>query len=105
MAPFTSAFVLLITVALANLVAQWVPKISKTYFALVAGIIVALIPSLNHLVLEFENETFMIFILAPLLFFEGQVMVGASLVFWGPRLCWPSFRLSLRRWVCTVSLL
>jgi len=73
MALFTSTFVLLITVALANLVAEWVPKISKTYFALVAGIIVALIPSLNHLVLEFENETFMIFILAPLLFFEGQI--------------------------------
>lgn len=73
MALFTSTFVLLITVALANLVAQWLPKISKTYFALAAGVIVALIPGLNHLVLAFENETFMIFILAPLLFFEGQI--------------------------------
>lgn len=71
MALFTSTFVLLVTVALANLVAQWLP-IPKTYLALLAGIVVALTPGLNHLVLNFENEIFMVLILAPLLFFEGQ---------------------------------
>lgn len=42
--------------------------------------IVALIPWTNHLVLGFDNDVFMILILAPLLFFEGQttplLMVG-----------------------------
>lgn len=47
MALFTSTFVLLVTVALANLVAQWLP-IPKTYLTLLAGIMVALIPGLNH---------------------------------------------------------
>ncbi|WP_125583890.1 cation:proton antiporter [Levilactobacillus cerevisiae] len=70
---FTSTFVLLVTVAIANIVAQWVPQISKTYLALLAGVIVGLVPALDQLVLSFENEIFMILILAPLLFFEGQV--------------------------------
>ena len=69
----TSSFVLLLTVAVANLVAQWVPRISKTYLALLAGIIVGLIPGLNRQILGFENEIFMLLILAPLLFFEGQL--------------------------------
>ncbi|NLR30989.1 cation:proton antiporter [Levilactobacillus tujiorum] len=72
MAFFVSTFILLVTVAMANLLAQWVP-ISKNYLALGAGIVVALMPSLNQLVLPFENDIFMMLILAPLLFFEGQV--------------------------------
>ncbi|WP_125545537.1 cation:proton antiporter [Levilactobacillus lindianensis] len=68
----TSSFVLLVTVAIANLIAEWIPWLAKTYLALFAGIVVGLIPSLNHLVADFENDVFMLLILAPLLFFEGQ---------------------------------
>ncbi|AVK63394.1 sodium:proton antiporter [Lactobacillus sp. CBA3606] len=73
MALMSSLFVLVIAVALANLVAQWLPRISKTYLTLLAGIVIGMIPSLNQVVLSFENDVFMLLILAPLLFFEGQV--------------------------------
>ena len=67
-----SSFVIIVAVALSNIAARYVPKISSTYINLVVGIIVGLIPMTNHLVLAFNNDIFMIFVLAPLLFLEGQ---------------------------------
>lgn len=69
---FISTFLILITVAISDIIARLVPKISSTYINVILGVIVALIPALNKLVMDFQNEVFMILILAPLLFFEGQ---------------------------------
>lgn len=67
-----SSFIILVAVALSNIVARYVPGISSTYINLAVGILVGLVPLTNHLVLAFNNDIFMIFVLAPLLFFEGQ---------------------------------
>ncbi|KIS02817.1 cation:proton antiporter [Paucilactobacillus wasatchensis] len=67
-----SSFVLIVTVAISNIIARYIRGISSTYINLIVGVLVGLIPLTNHLVLEFNDEIFMIFVLAPLLFFEGQ---------------------------------
>lgn len=68
-----SLFVILVAIALSNIVARYIPEISSTYINLAVGILVGLVPLTNHLVLTFNNDIFMIFVLAPLLFSEGQV--------------------------------
>ncbi|KRK78628.1 cation:proton antiporter domain-containing protein [Companilactobacillus nodensis] len=72
MAFFESSVVLLITVAISSFISNLVPKISGTYISLIMGIIVGLIPLTNQTVLSFNDEIFMLLIIAPLLFFEGQ---------------------------------
>ncbi|PIO86150.1 cation:proton antiporter [Pediococcus damnosus] len=67
-----SSFVILIAVAASDIIAKSVPHISSTYINLLMGIVLGLIPFTNHLVLDFNDEIFMAFIIAPLLFFEGQ---------------------------------
>lgn len=67
-----SSFVLIIAVAISNIIARYIHGISSTYINLIVGILVGLIPLTNHLVLAFNAEIFMLFVLAPLLFFEGQ---------------------------------
>lgn len=69
---YESTFAILLAVSLANIIAKLVPKISATYINLLVGIIFGIIPFTNHMILEFNNETFMLLIIAPLLFFEGQ---------------------------------
>lgn len=69
---FVSAFVIIAAVAIGNIVARLVPRISNTYINLLMGILIGLIPTTNKLVPGFDNEMFMIVILAPLLYFEGQ---------------------------------
>ncbi|MFL2063359.1 hypothetical protein ACEN4E_08630 [Latilactobacillus sakei] len=75
-----SSLVIAIAVAFSNIIARYTKHIAGTYINLLMGVIVATIPWMNHLVLGFNNEVFMILILAPLLFFEGQttplLMVG-----------------------------
>lgn len=75
-----SSLVIAIAVAFSNIIARYTKHIAGTYINLLMGVIVAAIPWTNHLVLGFNNEVFMILILAPLLFFEGQttplLMVG-----------------------------
>ncbi|MFC6260049.1 cation:proton antiporter [Levilactobacillus fujinensis] len=72
MSLFVSFFVLLIAVAVSNILARLVPKISRTYINVLMGIVVAAIPFTNHLVLTLNSDVFMLIILAPLLFFEAQ---------------------------------
>ncbi|GAB5051814.1 hypothetical protein PESHB4_04500 [Pediococcus ethanolidurans] len=67
-----SSFVILITVAISDILAKIVPRISSTYVNLFAGIILGIIPFTNHLILDFNDGIFMMLIIAPLLFFEGQ---------------------------------
>lgn len=69
---FIAMFIIIAAVAVGNIVARLVPQISSTYINLLMGILVAFIPITDKLMPKFDNEVFMIVILAPLLFFEGQ---------------------------------
>lgn len=69
---FDSSIVLLIAVAISGFISNLIPKISGTYISLIMGVIVGLIPLTNQTVLSFNDEIFMLLIIAPLLFFEGQ---------------------------------
>lgn len=68
----TSSFAILLTVAIAQLISKFIPQIPINYISLVLGVLLAIIPMTNQYVLEFNNEIFMLFILVPLLFYEGQ---------------------------------
>lgn len=72
MSMFIALFVVLVAVAVSELIARLLPRISSTYFNLLFGIILAAWPMTSRYIPEFDNEFFMIVILAPLLFFEGQ---------------------------------
>lgn len=72
MSIIVSTLTIVVAVALANILARFVPNISSTYINLAMGIVFGLIPYTNKLVLDFNNEVFMFAIVAPLLFFEGQ---------------------------------
>ncbi|WP_025023558.1 cation:proton antiporter [Companilactobacillus nodensis] len=69
---YISAVVILVLVAISNLAAKFVRVIPRTYINLLMGIVFACIPLINKLVIGFDSEFFMAFIIAPLLFFEGQ---------------------------------
>lgn len=69
---YISSVAVFITVAIANLVAKFIKVIPKTYINLLLGIIIACIPVANSLIVQFDSETFMVFIIAPLLFLDGQ---------------------------------
>lgn len=69
---YESTFAILLAVAIANILAKLLPKISSTYINLIVGIIFGIIPTTDHMILGFNNEVFMLLIIAPLLFFEGQ---------------------------------
>ena len=72
MSMFIALFVVLVAVAVSELIARLLPRISSTYFNLLFGIILAAWPMTSRYIPEFDNEFFMIVILAPLLFFEGH---------------------------------
>lgn len=67
-------FLLLFASVAASIVAQFFPKISENYISMAVGALIALIPVLNKMIPPFEPEVFMITIIAPLLYFEGQAM-------------------------------
>lgn len=69
---YESTFAILIAVALSNIVAKIIPKVSATYVNLCFGILFGILPVTNHMILGFDNEVFMLLVIAPLLFFEGQ---------------------------------
>ncbi|AKP67859.1 cation:proton antiporter [Companilactobacillus ginsenosidimutans] len=72
MAILISSGLIVIAIAIANILAKFVPGISNTYVNLAMGIVFGLIPLTDKLILGFNNEIFMFAIIAPLLFFEGQ---------------------------------
>lgn len=69
---FVSTFIIMLAVAVSDILARLVPKISSNYLNIIVGVVVAFIPALQKDVLSFDSDIFMILILAPLLFFEGQ---------------------------------
>ena len=66
--------VFLVAVAIVGIVVhrQFFSHIASNYINLGLGVIVALIPMLNHLVATFSSEIFMGMIVAPLLFYDGM---------------------------------
>lgn len=67
-----STFTILLIVAIGDIIGRFVPQVSSTYINVLLGLAVTFVPALNHAILDFNNDIFMIAILAPLLFFEGQ---------------------------------
>lgn len=68
-----SFVVLIVTANLANLIQyHFFSKISSSYFSMLLGCVIALVPWINHWVGSFDPHLFMGLIVAPLLFFEGQ---------------------------------
>ncbi|WP_125565389.1 cation:proton antiporter [Companilactobacillus insicii] len=67
-----SLIILLFAVAISIIVSNIIPKLSGTYISLILGIILGLIPFTDSSVLAFNDKIFMLLVIAPLLFFEGQ---------------------------------
>lgn len=68
-----SSFVIMIAVALSNFIGKGIPGVASSYINILVGVGIAAIPVLNTIVPEFNDEVFMLLIIAPLLFFEGQL--------------------------------
>lgn len=64
-----STFIIFVVVALSNLIARYFPKFPNTYINLIAGILIGFFPAIDHLILPFHNDVFMILILAPITIF------------------------------------
>ncbi|GAP04976.1 cation:proton antiporter [Fructobacillus tropaeoli] len=67
-----SIFILLVTVAISNVFEKNFQKIPGSYINITLGIILVIFPMTNKFILGFNAELFMLIIIAPLLFFEGQ---------------------------------
>ena len=63
---------MILTIVVANLLSQVMPRIPKAFWQILGGIILATIPVLSKSVVELDPEWFMMLIIAPLLFYEGQ---------------------------------
>ena len=68
----TSTFAILIAVAIALSMSKFIPRFPNNFISLLVGVLFGIIPLTNQYVLEFNNDIFMLFILVPLLFFEGH---------------------------------
>ena len=68
--------VCLISVAIIGIVVhrQFFGHVASNYINLALGVVIALIPVLNHLVATFHSEIFMGMVVAPLLFYDGMEM-------------------------------
>lgn len=67
-----STTVLLVAASVSNIISKFNSRIADSYIALAIGIIIAYIPILNAWVAPFHTEVFMIGVVAPLLYIEGQ---------------------------------
>ncbi|MDR3189910.1 MAG: cation:proton antiporter [Lactobacillaceae bacterium] len=63
---------LLAAIIVANFLSQALPAYPKAFWQILAGIILAVVPALSHFAITLEPEWFMMLIIAPLLFYEGQ---------------------------------
>ncbi len=63
--------VIMIAIIIANFLSQLVPKVPKAFWQILAGIILALIPGTLSQI-HLEPDLFLMLIIAPLLFYEGQ---------------------------------
>ncbi|MQS75536.1 cation:proton antiporter [Companilactobacillus halodurans] len=67
-----STFIITLAAVISIFLAQAFQKVSVSYFSMLIGGIVALIPALGNHIENFSSEIFIGLIVAPLLFFEGQ---------------------------------
>ncbi|MBM7618026.1 CPA1 family monovalent cation:H+ antiporter [Weissella uvarum] len=63
--------VILIAIIVANFLSQLMPKIPKAFWQILGGVILALIPGSLHQI-RLEPDLFLMLVIAPLLFYEGQ---------------------------------
>lgn len=61
----------LLAIITANLLSQVIPKIPQAFWQIIAGILLAFVPNVQQ-VLTINPEWFMMLVIAPLLFYEGQ---------------------------------
>lgn len=61
-----------IAVAISNTIGGFFPRLSNSYFEIIAGVVIAAVPAINHTIPPFNFEIFML-VISPLLFFEAQV--------------------------------
>lgn len=66
--------VLLFASIAASILAQFFSKISENYVSMIVGALIGLIPAFDRMIPVFDPHVFMLVIIAPLLFFEGQAM-------------------------------
>lgn len=67
-----TAFILIFAAIFSLIVSKYIPKISPNYVSIFVGILCGLIPPVSQHVATFNAEVFMILLVAPLLFYEGQ---------------------------------
>jgi CPA1 family monovalent cation:H+ antiporter len=61
-----------VAIIIANFLTQAFPKIPQALWQIVGGILLAIVPVINHYVIMLNPEWFMMLVIAPLLFYEGQ---------------------------------
>ncbi len=79
-----------------NIIKQFIPKIPEAFILIVVGVLLSFTHIFNHF--ELEPEFFMLAVIAPLMFLDGQQQSfkktdSASVLFCCYLLCWPSLQL------------
>ncbi|KRM96779.1 NhaP-type Na+ H+ and K+ H+ antiporter [Liquorilactobacillus aquaticus DSM 21051] len=70
---FIYSIILLVTaVILANFIAQKFTAVPQSIWQIILGLLCAMTPSLSNYIVNLDPEWFMMLVIAPLLFFEGQ---------------------------------
>ena len=67
-----TTFILILAAIFSLVVSKYIPKVSTNYISILVGILCGLIPIIGEHVASFNPEIFMILLVAPLLFYEGQ---------------------------------
>lgn len=67
-----STAIILVTVAISNVLEKKFQKIPGSYISIILGIVLASFPITNKFIPDFNAQFFMMIVIAPLLFFEGQ---------------------------------
>lgn len=63
---------MIVTIIIANFLSQAIPRVPQAFWQIFGGIILASIPGLSNLEPQLNPEWFMMLIIAPLLYYEGQ---------------------------------
>lgn len=74
-----SIILLIAAVILANFVAQKFTAVPQSIWQIIMGLVCAMTPSLSSYIVNLDPEWFMMLIIAPLLFFEGQQTQGRTI--------------------------
>jgi NhaP-type Na+/H+ and K+/H+ antiporters len=72
MATFYALAYVCLTIIIANFLTQAFPKMPQALWQIIGGILLASLPVINKFVIMLDPEWFMMLVIAPLLFYEGQ---------------------------------